>query len=135
MPSPQRQRYLRRPDKPVIAVRLALDTTGFFYQKWGGEQHAKSGDWLVDNDGDVYTVDADVFARTYRRMGGPGKYVKTTPVWAERASHAGSIQTKEGVTHYGAGDYIVSNNEDGSDGYAVTAAKFESLYTPADQDS
>jgi hypothetical protein len=130
----QRQRYVRRPDTPVIAVRLALETDGFVYQKWGGEQRAKPGDWVVDNDGDVYTVDAGVFARTYHRTG-PGAYVKSTPVWAERASQAGSIQTKEGVTHYGAGDYIVSNNEDGSDEYAVAANKFESLYTPAEQDS
>jgi len=132
----QRQRYVRRPDTPVIAVRLALETEGFVYQKWGGKQHAKSGDWIVDNQGDVYTVDADVFTRTYRPTGTcPGTYVKTTPIWAERASRAGSIQTKEGVTHYGAGDYIVSNNEDGSDEYAVAAKKFESLYTPAEQDS
>jgi len=134
MRSSQRQRYIRRPDTPVIAVRLAFDTEGFSYQKWGGKQHAKSGDWIVDNNGDVYTVDGEVFARTYRRTG-PGTYVKTTPIWAERASHAGSIQTKEGVTHYDPGDYIVSNKEDGSDEYAVAAAKFESLYTPADQDS
>ena len=134
MRSSQRQRYIRRPDTPVIAVRLAFDTEGFFYQKWGGKQHAKSGDWIVDNDGDIYTVDDEVFARTYRRTG-PGTYVKATSIWAERATHAGSIQTKEGVTHYDRGDYIVSNNEDGSDEYAVPAAKFESLYSPADQDS
>jgi hypothetical protein len=51
----------------VAAVRLALDTEGLVYRKWGGQQHAKPGDWSVDNDGDVYTVDAGVFARTYRR--------------------------------------------------------------------
>jgi hypothetical protein len=114
---------------PVIAVRLLLDTGGFFYKKWHGRQHAKSGDWLVDNDGDVYTVDAEVFTRTYRRTkSGKGTYVKTTPVWAERATRAGSIRTKEGITHYVAGDYIVSNNKDGSDGYAVKARKFKSLY-------
>ena len=62
-----RQRYVRRPDRPVAAVRLALDTDGLVYRKWGGEQRAKAGDWIVDNDGDVYTVDADVFARTYRQ--------------------------------------------------------------------
>jgi hypothetical protein len=136
MRNSQRQRYIRRPDKPVTAVRLALDTDGFFYQKWGSKQHAKSGDWIVDSDGDVYTVDADVFARTYRQTDErAGTYVKTTPIWAERASHAGSIQTKEGVTHYDAGYYIVSNNEDGSDKYAVAEEKFDSLYTPADQDS
>lgn len=127
-----RQRYLRRPDRPVAAVRLALDTDGLVYRKWGGEQRAKAGDWIVDNDGDVYTVAADVFTRTYRQKD-TGSYVKTTPVWAERASQAGSVETKEGATHYDAGDYIVSNNPDGTDGYAMTAEKFESLYRLADQ--
>ena len=129
MSSAKRRRYLRRSDKSVIAVRLKLDTDGFVYRKWGGEQRAKGGDWIVDNDGEIYTVDADVFARTYRQTG-PGTYVKTTPIWAERAKNAGSINTKEGLTFYEAGDYLVSNNIDGTDEYAISAAKFESLYTP-----
>src|SRR5438270_12360561 len=119
-----RKRYVRRPDRPVAAVRLALETDGLVYRKWGGEQRAKPGDWIVDNDGDVYTVDAEVFARTYRQTG-PGAYIKTTPVWAQHAPQAGSVKTKEGETHYEAGDYLVSNNEDGSDEYAMTAPKFE----------
>lgn len=106
-----------------------LVTDGFVYRKWGSEQRAKAGDWIVDNDGEIYTVDADVFARTYRQTG-PGTYVKTTPIWAERATHAGSIKTKEGLTFYEAGDYLVSNNIDGTDKYAISAGKFESLYTP-----
>ena len=118
----------------MVAVRLALDTDGLVYRKWGGEQHAKAGDWLVDNDGDVYTVDADVFERTYRQTG-TGTYVKTTPIWAEQASHAGSIKTKEGITRYEAGDYLVSNNSDGSDEYAISATKFESLYKARDEGS
>jgi hypothetical protein len=129
-----RERHVRRPDRPVAAVRLALDTDGLVYRKWGGEQRAKAGDWLVDNDGDVYTVDADVFARTYRKTG-PGAYVKTTPVWAERAESAGSVTTKEGVTHHDAGDYLVSNTADGTDEYAMKAATFESLYMPCRDDS
>jgi hypothetical protein len=112
-------------------MRLALDTDGLVYRKWGGEQRAKPGDWIVDNDGDTYTVDADVFARTYRQTG-PGTYVKATPVWAEKADHAGSVTTKEGVSHYNPGDYLVSNSSDGSDEYSVSAAKFESLYEPDD---
>jgi hypothetical protein len=111
----------------VAAVRLSLDTDGLVYRKWGAEQRAKPGDWIVDNDGDVYTVDAEAFARTYRKTG-TGAYVKTTPIWAERAQSAGTVGTKEGVTHYEAGDYVVSNNSDGSDGYAITAATFEALY-------
>jgi len=124
----RRSHYVRRPDRPVAAVRLALDTTGLVYRKWGGKQRAKRGDWIVDNDGDVYTVDARVFGRTYRRTA-IGAYVKTTPVWAQRATQAGSVKTKEGSTRYRAGDYLVSNNRDGSDAYAMTAAKFKNLYT------
>jgi predicted acylesterase/phospholipase RssA len=127
MTDTSRQRYVRRPDRPVAAVRLALDTNGLVYHKWGDDQRAMAGDWVVDNDGDVYTVNAEVFARTYRQTG-PGTYVKSTPVWAQRASQAGSVKTKEGVTHYEAGDYLVSNNQDGSDEYAMTTAKFENLY-------
>lgn len=126
-----RKRYIRRPDSPVVAVRLALDTDGLVYRKWGGEQRAKAGDWLVDNGGDVYTVDGDVFARTYRKVG-PGQYVKATPVWAERADRAGEVKTKEGTTRYEAGDFLVSNNQDGSDAYAVGAEKFEALYERAE---
>ena len=131
-PSPLR-RYVRRPDSPVVAIRLDLDIDGLVYRKWGDTQHAKRGDWLVDNDGDVYTVDADSFDRTYRPVGsGPGTYIKSTPVWATKAEKAGSVATKEGRTHYEAGDYIVSNSSDGSDQYAIAAAKFEKMYMPDD---
>lgn len=120
-------RYRRRPDRPVAAVRLPLDSDGLRYRKWGGEQLGKPGDWLVDNEGDVYTVDAASFERSYRRLG-PGAYVKTTPVFAERAAQAGSVATREGRTHYAAGDWLVSNQADGSDAYAIAAAVFEALY-------
>lgn len=123
----ERKRYRRRPDKPVVAVQLKLDTDGFTYRKWEGEQRCKANDWLVDNDGDVYTVDAQSFENTYRAVG-KGTYVKSTPIWAEQASAAGSVPTKEGRTAYQAGDWIVSNAEDGSDGYAISAAKFKVLY-------
>jgi hypothetical protein len=74
-----RRRHIRRSDKPIIAVRLSFDTADLTYQKWGGEQRAKAGDWIVDNDGEVYTLDGEVFTRTYRQAG-PGTYVKTTPI-------------------------------------------------------
>jgi len=113
----------------VVAVRLALETDGLTYQKWGAEQRARPGDWIVDSEGDVHSVDAEVFARTYRQTG-PGTYVKTTPVWAERVDHAGVVRTKEGRTHYQPGDYLVSNDQEGSDQYAIAAERFEYLYTP-----
>ena len=126
-----RQPYRKRPDQAVTAVRLNLDTQGFRYRKWGAEQTCNPGDWLVDNDGDVYTVEAQVFSDTYRWIS-PGRYVKSGRVWAEVAEQAGRIQTKEGETHYQSGDYLVYNNPDGSDGYAVSADKFKAMYEPDD---
>jgi uncharacterized protein len=124
-----RRQYVKRANQSVVAVQLALSGAGFTYEKWGGRQTCKAGDWLVDNKGDVYTVDADTFARTYERVG-DGKYVKTTPVWAEVAKESGRVTTKEGTTDYEAGDYVVSNDEDGRDAYAVSGRVFEEMYEP-----
>ena len=45
-----------------------------------------------------------------------------------QAAAAGRVSTKEGSTGYEAGDWLVSNEEDGSDSYAVSAKKFEESY-------
>jgi len=126
-----RRQYVKRPSGSVVAVQLALETAGFQYQKWGGPQTCKPGDWIVDNAGEVYTVDRESFARTYVNVS-PGVYRKVSPVWAEIAERAGSIRTKEGVTRYEAGAYVVSNDPDGKDSYAVAAAAFEAMYEPVD---
>jgi hypothetical protein len=126
----ERRKYRKKTDQRVVAVRLALDTDGLVYRKWGGRQVARRGDWLVDNDGDVYTVESDSFARTYKQLS-VGVYLKTTPVWAQIATQPGSVKTKEGLSHYRKGDYIVYNEKDGSDGYCMTAAAFKSTYRPS----
>jgi hypothetical protein len=122
-----RRRYRKKAHQFVIAVQLDLDTEGFTYRKWGAEQRCKQGDWIVDNNGDIYSVDAEVFAKTYRKTG-DGIYVKTTPIWAEVATQPGSVVTIEGESHYQRGDYLVYNNEDGTDAYCISAEKFESMY-------
>ncbi len=125
----ERKKYVKREKSQVTAVQLDLDTPGFAYQKWGHEQHCKAQDWIVNNDGDVYTVDKESFAKTYRQVS-PGLYQKVGPVWAEVAASDGSIDTKEGTTTYKAGDYLVFNDEDGKDGYAVDKGTFEEMYEP-----
>ena len=129
-----RTRFRRKSDQAVTAVQLALDFDGFSYRKWGDTQTARAGDWLVDNGSEVYTVAADSFARTYRQMS-PGRWLKTGPVWAQQARRAGSVATKEGRTHYEAGDWLVSNAEDGSDAYAISAETFAQLYEPDDDEA
>ena len=122
-----RKKYKKKADSFVVAVQLNLDTDGFTYEKWGAEQRCKKGDWLVDNDGSIYTIDEEVFAKTYHKKS-PGIYVKKTSIWAEVATESGVVKTKEGASHYEAGDYLVYNNEDGSDAYCMSAEKFASMY-------
>ena len=111
----------------VVAVQLSVDTDGFTYHKWEGEQVCKQGDWLVNNHGDVYTIDQQTFADTYKQVS-KGLYFKPEPVWAEIAKNAGVVQTKEGSTSYVAGDYLVHNDEAGEDAYAVDRETFEAMY-------
>jgi hypothetical protein len=47
IPMDARQRYVRRASQFVIAVQVDLETDGFTYEKWGGAQTCKRGDWLV----------------------------------------------------------------------------------------
>ena len=126
------QEYRRKKRTSVTAVQLDLDTEGFVYQKWGGTQRCKRGDWVLNNQGDVYTVDSESFDRTYRLIS-PGVYEKNAPVWAEKAAEPGAIQTKEGATTYEAGDYLVFNDPTGNDGYAVKGSTFHSLYEPSEK--
>ena len=122
-----RRKYKKKPTSFVTAVQLDLDTEGFVYNKWGSKQVCKRGDWLVDNNGDTYTVDREIFERTYRELS-PGVHLKMTPIWAELAAAPGTVDTKEGRSQYEAGDYLVANNEDGTDAYCIDAEKFNSMY-------
>jgi hypothetical protein len=123
----RRKEFLKKRAQLVSAVKLDLELRKFQYRKWGGIQRAKRGDWVVENDGDVYTVDSKVFGRTYEIVR-HGIYRKHSSVWAEVAEQSGSIKTKEGASRYEQGDYIVYNNKNGKDGYCMSATKFRATY-------
>ncbi|MCU7856784.1 MAG: hypothetical protein KZQ79_14025, partial [Candidatus Thiodiazotropha sp. (ex Lucinoma borealis)] len=72
----RRKQYKKRAASSVSAIKLDLETEGFTYRKWGGLQTCKRGDWLVNNEGDVYTVDAETFMNTYTEVSA-GLYIKT----------------------------------------------------------
>lgn len=122
-----RKTYRKRKGTEVTAIRLNLDLDGFTYHKWGAQQTCKGGDWIVEHNGSVHTVDATTFARTYKQVG-PATYVKQGVVWAAPARTDGAIPTLEGQTHYKQGDFLVWNDKDGKDGYAIRKDVFESLY-------
>lgn len=126
-----RKRYQKRPNIHVTAVQLDLNFERFQHEKWGDTQSCKQGDWLVNNDGDIYTVDKEYFRDHYQRIS-PGLYKKVGEVWAEIASDDGKIRTLEGSTDYHAGDYLVFDREAEGDGYAVKRLKFERMYEAID---
>lgn len=126
------KKYKKKKPQIVTGVQLKLDTKGFNYIKWGGEQFCKPGDWLVNNQGECYTVDQESFELTYSEVA-PGQYIKTAPIWAKQTDTAGLISTKEGKSAYKAGDYITCNNADGTDTYTIPKDQFEKTYSEADQ--
>lgn len=121
------KKYRKRDRQLVTAIQLDLETDGFTYNKWGSAQQCRAGDWLVNNDGDVYTVSNDSFVNTYKEIS-PGRYEKTAPIWASQTDKAGKVKTNEGYTEYVKGDYLVANNADGTDAYAISKNKFEEMY-------
>ena len=127
-----RTKFKKNPKLTITAVQVNLDLEQpITYKKWGGVQTCKQGDWIVNGSGETYSIDKESFAKTYAEVS-PGVYVKTGFVWAEAATEDGSVPTKEGHSAYAKGDFIVCNNEDGTDAYCMTAEKFNALYVPAE---
>lgn len=137
-PSDKLKMYRRRDETSVTAIPLDLEAKPgavvgsqlFSYHKWDARQICKRGDWLVHSGDDVYTVDRETFERTYVQFA-PGQFRKTSLVWAERAEKDGEISTKEGSTRYKAGDFLVYNQANRKDGYAVKLSTFNLLYVEA----
>lgn len=114
---------------------MDLPFESFCYNKWGSKQTAKPGDWLVNNEGDVYSVDKEYFRNHYQIIS-QGIYEKVGAIWASIATQDGTITTLEGSTDYAYGDYLVFDRPQGGDAYAVNKSEFERMYEaiePPDQ--
>lgn len=120
------------PGTPVVAVQLRFDDMApLRYTKWGDNQTAHHGDWLIaelDGSG-AYTCAEAVFKATYQAIDVRGQYQKFGTVEAEIATEDGAVKTLEGSTNYKAGDYIVTNAT--GEQYAMSAAKFAARYSAA----
>ena len=123
----QARYYRKKINTSVAAVQINLEMEGFTYRKWGAMQRCQRGDWLINSGNDCYTVSERSFKSTYREES-PGRYVKHTLVRATIATSSGKISTQEGETSYSAGDYLIVNNDDESDCYAICANTFLDLY-------
>jgi len=119
--------YKRKTAGTIVAIQLKFEELHFTFKKWQASQKCKSGDWLVENQGDVYTVDEEEFARTYEKVS-KGIYKKTSIIWANQAQSIGHIKTIEGKTHYKNGDFLIANEKNGEYLYAISNKKFHQLY-------
>ncbi len=127
----ERLKYRKNSDSLVSAVQLSMDFAGFSYTKWGANQKCERNDWLVDNGGDVYTVQDEYFRNNYVAVR-PGAYQKIGEVWAEVAEQEGVIETIEGSSAYHAGDYLLFDRPNGGRGWAVNKQRFEQMYERLD---
>jgi len=126
------KKYRKLSEQWVSAMILDLDFDTLRYRKWGGEQQAVKGDWLVSNGKETYTVNSDSFARTYSAGSDANTYKKVATVWAEEAKSDDVIVTKEGASSYKAGDFLVYNEEGRGDGYAIGQHEFNRNYKEVD---
>lgn len=117
--------YRKKATHTVFAIQASIKGN-IYYEKWDHNQKATEGDYLVDNEGDVYTVEKVTFESTYTEVG-DHRYAKTALVKAEQATESGKIRTLEGLSSHNAGDYIVHNPRQG-DVYVVPQNEFESVY-------
>lgn len=111
----------------VVAVQINLDLKDgvFKFEKWGDTQTAKKGDWLINNNGEIYTCDNKVFQDTYREAT-KGNYYKFSTIEAVEATEDCQIKTLEGISHCKKGDFIVTNI--GGDQYFIEREKFFNMY-------
>lgn len=114
---------------PVTAVQIDFDKVKFTYHKWGAEQKATTGDWIVSTHGDVVTVPREIFARSYKTIG-HGQYLQTGNVWVRQTIEPGVLKTNSGQINYQAGDYLVFNDPEGNQGIVMKANTFTEFYLP-----
>lgn len=95
----------------------------------GGRLVGRAGDWLVSEDGDHWTVTAEVFAQTYKPTDVHGHYRKTARVRAVRMARRFLVETLEGPVPGEANDWLVQNP--GGDAWPIDAKTFERRYTVA----
>ena len=105
-------------------------TSDLGYRKWGGDQSASVGDFLVLNPAagnDLYTCEKTVMLSTYEEVT-PNEFLKTASIEAREATSSGEIRTLEGFSKFQPGDFIVTNP--GGDQYVISARNFHEMYDP-----
>ncbi|MEB3335092.1 MAG: patatin-like phospholipase family protein [Cyanobacteriota bacterium] len=110
------QPYRERKETEVKAIRLNLELESFTYHQGDGARTGKRGDWLVECEGRVSTVDHATFNRYYKQVA-PASYRKQLIVWAAPVS--------DGV--------LVCMDSEGKDGDVLSPDQFQALYEPLPQ--
>jgi hypothetical protein len=93
----------------------------------GSDLTGRAGDWRVTDGVEEWTVEAGIFARTYRQLP-DGRYAKDATVDAVRTERPLDVPTLEGVARAEAGDWVLRSDD--GELWTVTDAYFRSAYAP-----
>lgn len=104
-----------------------LSTGGEWESSSGARMRSQSGDWLITDGQQRWSVDSTIFAATYELVE-DGWFRKVAPVRARRLDHSVRIETPEGEDTLQPGDWLVT----GSTGecWGMSEADFRERYRP-----
>lgn len=108
----------------VTAVRAAEDWT--WVNDSGETMQARAGDWRVTNDeGRTWSVDPDIFLRTYRQLAGD-RWRRTGDVRARPAAPGEVVESLEGRQTAKTGDWVIEGAQ--GERWVTSARHFEANY-------
>lgn len=94
---------------PTSVVRvIQLDAPLTWNADHGSTMQAQPGDWLVQSEGDTWSVEDGIFRVTYEHLR-DDLYRKVTPVLAVELPAAGTVLSREGMVEAEQGDLLVCN--------------------------
>lgn len=122
-----RSRPVWRPYDRVGTVRAEQrDRPWTWTSASGATMQAATGDWLVEEDGESWSVRDDIFRSSYRHVTG-AQWQRYGSVLARTAQPGETIETPEGPTLAADGDWVVQGGH--GDQWPVPADVFAHHYT------
>lgn len=114
--------------RSIVTVQARqLDAPQEWTSRSGSLLRGQAGDWVLLDDSDEWTITDSAFVATYRQRA-DGSWEKPSTVRAIRIDGPVDVETPEGISHGGQGDWLVTGR--GAGAWPITARAFARRYVP-----